>query len=98
MKLTKFILEKIFREEIENLNEEKGGKKPGVKHLIYVLTIELKKAHMCLKQYGYKEGKHFSIQPNPGTKKTMGILLDRKILNKVLEKLMDKKISIYENK
>ena len=80
------------------LKEEKGGKKPGGKHLIYVLTKELKKAQKCLIQYGYKEGKHYTIQPNPKSKHTMGILLDRKILNKVLEKLMAKKVNIYEGK
>ena len=78
--------------------EEKGGKKPGGKHLIYVLTKELKKAQQVLKQGGFKEGKHFSIQPNPGSKKTMGILMDKKVLNKVLEKFVGSKVNVYENK
>jgi len=92
------IKDKYEKKSKKKVKEEKGGKKPGGKHLIFVLTKELKKAQKCLTQYGYKEGKHYTIQPNPGTKKTMGILLDRKILNKVVEKFLSKKVNVYESK
>ena len=80
------------------LSEEKGGKKPGGKHLVYILTKELKKAQKVLKQGGFKDGRDYTIQPNPGTKLTMGVLMNGKILNKVLEKFLSSRINVYENK
>ena len=81
------------------IKEEKGGKKPGNKHLIYVLTKELKKLK---KVFGtkWKEGKHYTIQPNPGTKKTMGILVHNSSsnFNKVLQTLINGKVNVYEQK
>ena len=70
-----------------------------MRHVIYVLTKELEKAKkVLLQKMKWKDGKDYTIKPNSGSKKTMGIHFTKKDKYAVHNLLSNKRVATYEGK